>query len=63
VEAGVEECIRSGNTCLVEWPERAEELFDEETIHVVIDPVDSNHRRIRVFPNERISSFSIAEQL
>ncbi|CAN5142335.1 tRNA (adenosine(37)-N6)-threonylcarbamoyltransferase complex ATPase subunit type 1 TsaE [soil metagenome] len=36
LDIGFEEYLYSGNYCFVEWPERAEELLPEETIHVYI---------------------------
>ena len=49
INAGVEECINSGSLCFVEWPEKAPELFDEETWHISIEPVDENIRRIKIY--------------
>jgi len=49
--AGVEDCLYSGNTCLVEWPERAEALFPPDTMHVYLEPVNKLTRHIRVEDN------------
>ena len=46
VRAGVEDCLYSGYTCLVEWPERAPALFPEETLHVHITPEGGSKRKI-----------------
>ncbi len=35
-EIGMEEYLYSGNYCFIEWPERAEEILPEETIHIRI---------------------------
>ncbi len=48
IQAGVEECVNSGSLCFVEWPEKAPELFDEETWHLMIEPVNENNRRIKI---------------
>lgn len=48
VQAGVEDCIFSGSICMVEWPEKAPDLFDEETVHVFIEPVSESERRIEI---------------
>jgi tRNA threonylcarbamoyladenosine biosynthesis protein TsaE len=48
VRAGVEDCLYSGNICLVEWPSRAEGIFPENTLQVHIDLVDMKTRRITV---------------
>jgi tRNA threonylcarbamoyladenosine biosynthesis protein TsaE len=41
---GFEEYLYSGNYCFIEWPERAEELLPEETVHVFI--AEENGARI-----------------
>lgn len=45
---GVEDCIFSGAICLVEWPEKAPDLFDAQTVHVYIEPLSETLRSIRV---------------
>jgi tRNA threonylcarbamoyladenosine biosynthesis protein TsaE len=32
LNAGVEDCLNSGNICLIEWPEKAVDLLPEQTI-------------------------------
>ena len=44
--AGVEDCLYSGNTCLVEWPERAPSLFPTDTLYVTIDVIDPSTRKL-----------------
>ncbi|CAN5798136.1 tRNA (adenosine(37)-N6)-threonylcarbamoyltransferase complex ATPase subunit type 1 TsaE [soil metagenome] len=39
-DIGLEEYLYSGNYCFIEWPERAGEIFPEETVHVTIKGVD-----------------------
>jgi tRNA threonylcarbamoyladenosine biosynthesis protein TsaE len=46
VRAGVEDCLYSGDICLVEWPEKAPGIFPEETVHVYIEWVDERTRRL-----------------
>jgi tRNA threonylcarbamoyladenosine biosynthesis protein TsaE len=46
VRAGVEDCLYSGKTCLVEWPEKAPSIFPEDTIHIFIEWVSNNTRRL-----------------
>jgi len=48
VHAGVEDCLYSGCICMVEWPEKAPNLFDESTVHVFIKPVSETERKILV---------------
>jgi tRNA threonylcarbamoyladenosine biosynthesis protein TsaE len=49
--AGVEECLNSGYTCLVEWPEKASGIFPPDTIHVFIELVDDKTRHIKIANN------------
>jgi tRNA threonylcarbamoyladenosine biosynthesis protein TsaE len=48
VNAGVEDCLYSGNTCLVEWPEKAPGIFPDDTVHVYIKMIDTNTRSLNV---------------
>ena len=47
-QAGVEDCLYSGEICLVEWPEKAPGIFPPNTSHIFIDVVDSVTRNLRV---------------
>ncbi len=46
VRAGVEDCLYSGKTCLVEWPEKAPSIFPEHTVHIFIELLSDNTRRL-----------------
>ncbi|CAN5337062.1 tRNA (adenosine(37)-N6)-threonylcarbamoyltransferase complex ATPase subunit type 1 TsaE [soil metagenome] len=46
INAGVEEALNSGNLCFVEWPERAPELFHDETIHVYLEAINEVTRKL-----------------
>ncbi len=48
VNAGIEDCLYSGNTCLVEWPEKAPGIFPPETLHLGISSIDSNTRKLQI---------------
>ena len=48
IRAGVEDCLYSGNTCLVEWPERAAAIFPAGTVHVYMEAADDQTRHMRV---------------
>ncbi len=48
VRAGVEDCLYSGNICLVEWPERALGIFPDDTIHVYLNVINEGTRTFRV---------------
>jgi tRNA threonylcarbamoyladenosine biosynthesis protein TsaE len=44
--AGIEDCLYSGNTCLVEWPEIAPGIFPDDTFHVHITAISEEIRKI-----------------
>jgi tRNA threonylcarbamoyladenosine biosynthesis protein TsaE len=48
MRAGVEDCLYSGDICLVEWPERAEGIFPDNTLKVQIRADDAVTRTIAV---------------
>lgn len=48
LKAGVEDCLYSGNLCLLEWPEKAFHLFPPDTIHAFIEVVDDKTRRLKI---------------
>lgn len=51
VRAGVEDCLYSGDICLVEWPERAPQIFPPDTVFVFLNVMDELTRRISVADN------------
>jgi tRNA threonylcarbamoyladenosine biosynthesis protein TsaE len=46
INAGVEDCLLSGNICLVEWPDKISGLLPAETLFVTIEPMGLNTRKI-----------------
>lgn len=46
LQAGVEECLFSGNLCFVEWPERAAALLPDECKHITLIVVDEQIRKV-----------------
>lgn len=46
IQAGVEDCLYSGNLCLIEWPERAEGLLPLDAIHIEIEILNEMKRRV-----------------
>lgn len=48
IQAGVEDCIYSGEICFVEWPEKAPELLDDKTMHVNIQTLDEYNRSVEL---------------
>jgi tRNA threonylcarbamoyladenosine biosynthesis protein TsaE len=48
INAGVEDCIYSGNLCFIEWPEKASGLFTENTIHAYLISTGINTRKLTI---------------
>jgi tRNA threonylcarbamoyladenosine biosynthesis protein TsaE len=44
--AGMEEYLYSGNTCLVEWPERAPRLLPPDTVHLFLEILGPETRKV-----------------
>lgn len=49
--AGVEDCLYSGHTCLLEWPDRAPGLLPDDTLHIEIIIMDSATRKLIINRN------------
>ncbi|MEN9957908.1 MAG: hypothetical protein RLZZ474_152 [Bacteroidota bacterium] len=43
---GIEEYLDSGNYCLIEWPEQAEELWDFPHVTVEIEAINEDQRKL-----------------
>lgn len=52
IQAGVEDALLSGNFCLVEWPEKAAGLLPDDTLHIYIEVLDEETRRIFTIQDE-----------
>ena len=48
IQSGVEDCLFSGNTCLVEWPDKAPGIFPPDTLHSTITIIDTNTRKLKI---------------
>lgn len=48
INAGVEDCLHSGNACFVEWPERAPGIFPENTVHCYLQTLENNYRKLKI---------------
>lgn len=48
MQAGVEECIYSDAISMVEWPDKAPELFQENCLHIFLEPIDEKTRLIKI---------------
>lgn len=61
--SGVEDAVRSGHICFVEWPERGAQLFDDETVHLLLTPLDENTRMLEVLTTEALRTLTLREHL
>jgi tRNA threonylcarbamoyladenosine biosynthesis protein TsaE len=48
LNAGIEDCLLSGELCMVEWPDKAIALFPKETIPVFLQTLENNFRKLVV---------------
>ena len=48
IQAGVEDALYSGNICLVEWPENAAGLLPDDALHLYIETVDPQTRKLQI---------------
>jgi tRNA threonylcarbamoyladenosine biosynthesis protein TsaE len=46
MDAGVEDCLASNEICMVEWPERAPEIFPSQTIYTGIEILSETKRKL-----------------
>ena len=46
MEAGIEDCLNSDEICMVEWPEKAPEIFPDKTIFSNFEIVSSTKRKL-----------------
>lgn len=51
IAAGVEDCLLSGCLCLVEWPEKAEGILPDKTLHLYFTTIDEQTRVISTTPS------------
>jgi tRNA threonylcarbamoyladenosine biosynthesis protein TsaE len=52
IDAGVEDLLSSGSYCFVEWPENAPNLLGPETVHLYLEVLDAQTRRLYI-PEEQ----------
>ena len=51
IQAGVEDCLCSDHICFVEWAEKIPSLLPEDTLHVFIEPINDQTRKLRIGDN------------
>ncbi|HEX3768181.1 MAG TPA: tRNA (adenosine(37)-N6)-threonylcarbamoyltransferase complex ATPase subunit type 1 TsaE, partial [Puia sp.] len=49
IRAGVEDCLYSGEICLVEWPDRAPGIFPDDSFGILLETIDEYTRKIVTF--------------
>ena len=47
-KAGIEDCLYSGNICLVEWPDRSPGIFPDDSVHIYLTILNSTQRKLRI---------------
>ncbi len=51
MDAGVEDCLLSNDICMVEWPEKAPDIFPDNTIYSDIEILSNTKRKLIIkFP-------------
>ena len=48
IQAGVEDCIYSGDICFIEWPEKIPEFLSENTVKAFIEIIDGTNRQVKI---------------
>jgi len=46
IHTGIEDSLLSGKYCLIEWPEKAEGLLPDNTLHIHMEVLDEHTRRV-----------------
>ncbi len=46
IDAGIEDCLYSDHICLLEWPEKAPSILPDDTLHVYIEAIDPDNRKL-----------------
>lgn len=48
IQAGVEDCVYSGDICMIEWPQKAPGLFEDTAVKIFIEPINETQRSIKM---------------
>jgi tRNA threonylcarbamoyladenosine biosynthesis protein TsaE len=48
IDAGVEECLMSGEICFLEWPENAALLLPKQTVSILFETLSEKQRKLIV---------------
>jgi tRNA threonylcarbamoyladenosine biosynthesis protein TsaE len=52
IQAGCEDCIESGDLCLIEWSEKFPDLLPPGTLHIYFEIINENERRLIIPVNQ-----------
>jgi tRNA threonylcarbamoyladenosine biosynthesis protein TsaE len=48
IQTGCEDCLESGNLCFIEWAEKADGLLPLNSLHINLEIIDTQERRLIV---------------
>ena len=48
IAAGVEDCLYSGKLCMIEWPEKVNDILPVDTIHCYLKSTGDNERKLQI---------------
>ncbi|HMG69339.1 MAG TPA: tRNA (adenosine(37)-N6)-threonylcarbamoyltransferase complex ATPase subunit type 1 TsaE [Chitinophagaceae bacterium] len=51
INAGVEDCLNSDHLCLIEWPERISSILPGTCLHVFLELINDQTRKLRIGDN------------
>ncbi|MEO6488564.1 MAG: tRNA (adenosine(37)-N6)-threonylcarbamoyltransferase complex ATPase subunit type 1 TsaE [Ferruginibacter sp.] len=48
IASGVEDCLYSGDLCMVEWPDKAPGILPPDTVHCYLKSIGNNERKLQI---------------
>ena len=48
IDAGVEDCLRSGNICMIEWPSIIESILEDQIVKCELSVINKEQRKLVV---------------
>ena len=54
IQAGIEEYVRSGQWCFIEWPELARPVIDQDCAEIFVEITTDSHRKLRILKRPAI---------
>jgi tRNA threonylcarbamoyladenosine biosynthesis protein TsaE len=46
MEAGIEDCLNSNEICMLEWPEKAPDIFPSDTVFINLEIISDTKRKL-----------------